>query len=471
MKSFLLANHNGKRLIGACLAIIAVVFSLVVAPPEGLTHEGVVSLGVLVAAVLLWVFETTSLGVAGLLCVVLLFVCGAVDSFPQAFYGFTTLNTWFVFSIFCMTAILQKSSLGARLARKIISLSGASSKRLVLAFIIVSAIVSTVMTDAGAAVVSMGLAIAVLEALRAEKGVSNLGKCLLIGVTFGAALGGFATPVSHALNIVNSGLYQQATGLPISFVDWMVVGVPVIVIMIPITWFFLVKAFPPEAIDVDVVSRAVDDAIQVNTWDSTDTKALVFLIALPIMWVVGSFFPMLDPSVVTIIGLALMFMPGINLLDWDYFVKCVNWDIFLMLGSLMSLGNAVSSTGASVFISDAFLNSGITLINPVIAMLIVGAVLYLLNTVLPIAPAICTLFLPFLIPYATAVGMSPMVPVLIASALLAGNFFLPINPNSVMTYGTGYYSFTDMAKGGWIAGVLHVFVITFASLLITGYFF
>lgn len=459
-----------KRIVGGVLAVVALVAANMLPPSSMLSREGMLALGILISAVAMWVCDTLPMGITGLLCTALLCVFGAVDSFAAAFSGFTTLNVWFILAIFCMTAIMQKSSLGSRLARKLISLSGASSRRLVLAFMMVSAIISTIMTDAGAAVVTMGLAIAVLDGLGAEKGKSNLGKCLMLGIAMGATIGGFATPVSHALNVVGSGLYEQATGVQVNFLEWMSVGIPVSALMVPIAWFFLVRTFPPEEIDQTTVERVVGETIRIDAWNTVDTKALVFIVGMPCMWISASFIPSLDPTIVTIIGLAFMFFPGIDLLDWEYFAKCVNWNVFLMLGGIMCLGNAISATGVSDLLSSLFLNSGIMSLDPYVALLVMAFAVYLAQTILPVAPAFCALLLPLLIPYAEAVGISPLAPVLIVCALLAGNFLLPLNPNNVITYSVGYYKFTEMAKGGWKPFVAHVVLVVTGAMFITGMF-
>lgn len=459
-----------KRATGLAIACAIVLAALFAPPFGGLAREGMLALGLLCGAVALWVCGTLPTGVTGLCATVLLFALGAVDSFGEAFSGYTTLNVWFILAVFCMTAIMQRSSLGLRLARRLVDLAGASSRRLVFAFMWVSAIVSTVMTDAGAAVVTMGIAVAVLNSLGVEKGRSNLGRCLLLGITFASFIGGFATPVSHALNVVGSGLYQQATGQAVNFLEWTAVGVPLMFVMLPVTWFFLTRAFPPEEIDGATVRRAVDEAVSVGAWSAVDTKALTFVIAMPAAWIASSFVPNADPTVVTIIGLALMFLPGIDLLDWKFFSGCVNWNVFLMLGGIMCLGNAIQSTGCAEFFSSIFMGWGIMDMDPFAVMLLVAFAVYALQTVLPVAPAFLTLLLPLLVPYAQAAGISPLVPVLVMCSLLAGNFLLPLNPNSVVTYGEGYYSFIDMLRGGWAAAIVHVVAVVAASFAVTGLF-
>lgn len=473
-KSAMASGGMAKRIVGAVFACAMLMAGCLLPEIQAggvtLSHEGAVSLGCLLAAVALWACGTVPIGIAGLLCTVLLFVLGAVPTFGQAFSGYQTLNVWFILAIFCMTAIIQRSSLGLRLARQIVSVAGMNPKRLVLAFMIVSACISTIMTDAGAAVVTMGVALAVLDGVKATPGESNFGRCLLLGVTFAAAIGGFATPVSHPLNIVNSGLYESVTGQQVNFLEWACVGLPAAVVLVPVTWALLIRTFPPEDISSDVLRPVVNNAVSVGGWTLVDKKAMVFIVVLPVMWVASSFVSFLDPTVVTIIGLALMFVPGIDLLDWDYFCRCVNWNVFLMLGSIMCLGNAVAASGASSLLSWAFEATGVMTLNPIVALLIIAVIVYLAQTVLPVAPAFCTLLMPVLIPYAVSMGISPLVPTLVLSALLAGNFLLPLNPNNVITYGPGYYSFFDMARGGWKPASAQIALVVLLSIGVTSVF-
>lgn len=461
-------NQLAKRSAGAIIGVIIIIACCLAPANELLSHQALVSLGILAGAVSFWVCGTLSLGVTGIACCTLLYVLGAVPSFPEAFKGFTTLNVWFIMAIFCMTAIIERSSLGLRLARRIFSICGSSSKKLILAFMLLSAIFSVFMTDAGSCACTMGIAIGVLNGLDAKPGQSNLGKASLLGITFASYIGGFLTPVSHALNVVGSGLYEQIVGVQVNFVQWMLVGTPVGIIMIFVCWLFLIRTFPPEEIDLERVSAAINENVKVASWTSLDTKSLIFILGLPVLWVISSLLSIVDPTTITILGLALMFMPGIDLLDWEFFCKRVSWDVFLMLGGVMSIGAAIQSTGAGGAISTIATQSGILSFNPLLVMLVFGAISYYLMTALPISPAYITLTLPILIPYAVSAGINPLIPVVVLCGLLAGNFLLPFNPNSAVTFSGGYYSVSDMIKGGWKAAIVHIIVIPIVAYFVLG---
>ena len=94
---------------------------------------------------------------------------------------------------------------------------------------------------------------------------------------------------------------------------------------------------------------------------------------------------------------------------------------------------------------------------PVLAsFIIVGIVLYLLHTVCPISPAWVTILLPPLITYAVTVGVDPFVPTFMLVSIIAGSYLVPLCPAMNMTYDTGWYTFGETAKGGWILSIVFV---------------
>ena len=177
-----------KRVIGAALAAVFVVASCAMPGFEGLSHEGVMAIGVLLAAVALWFCGTMPQGVVGLVGVMLLVLLGVVPSLADALSGFTSATTWFILCVFCMTAIMQKSTLGLRLTKALVGWAGANSRKLVFAFMAGTAVASFFMTDTGAVVLGMSMALPLLKAVDAKPGSSNLGKCLMLGVAFAGVL-------------------------------------------------------------------------------------------------------------------------------------------------------------------------------------------------------------------------------------------------------------------------------------------
>ena len=449
-------SFTAKQLVGLVLAIIIFAVFWLIPGNDVLTHEGLVAIGVLFASVSMWFCGTMSTGVVGLLACLVLFVSGVVPKFGDAFSGYTTTTTWFILGVYCMTALMQLSTLGTRITKWFILRAHGESKKLVLAIMAVTGLISFIMTDTGAVALSLSFVLPLLAIVGAVKGKSNLGKCLMLGVSFAALLGGFATPIGHSLNVLGAGLLTQATGTTIDFIKWIAYGVPISLVSIISAWFFLVKAFPPEDITKEKVDELMETKFQTGKFTAYDYKCLVLVVGLPVLWVLGTWFPIFNTTSVALLGMILMFIPGMNICTWKQFEQMASWNLFLFFGGILSIGGAIQSTGAASAIADAFLNSGIMNIPVLASFLIIGIVLYLLHTLCPISPAWVTILLPPLIIYAQPVGVDPFVPTFMLISLIAGSYLVPLCPAMNMTYDSGYYTFGETAKGGWALSIVFV---------------
>lgn len=450
-------GHSVKQVIGVALAVAIIGASCLIPASDALSHEGVVALGILLGCVAMWFCGSMPQGVVGIAGVMLLVLLGVMPTLSDALGGFTQSTTWFILCVFCMTAIMQRSSIGLRLTRALVAWAGSDSRKLVFALMLGTAIASFFMTDTGAVVLGMSMALPLLRAIGAKPGESNLGKCLMLGVAFSGVLGGFALPCGHSLNILGIGVMESTVGETINFTDWMLVGLPIFALMLPVTWFLLTKAFPPE----DLSGKA--DVIEANAqscgaWTAKDVKSLCLLVLLPVLWIAGNWLSALNTTIVAMAGLVLMFVPGMKLMSWREFQDIAGWNVFLFFGAVMCLGSAVQKTGGTDFIADLFLNSGILNIHPFLVLLVVGYVMYIIHTFCPVAPALCMLFLPPLLVWAQTAGVPTVIPVFVVASITAGSFLVPLNPTIVITYDQGFYKFGEVAKGGWLAAIIFVFV-------------
>lgn len=87
-----------------------------------------------------------------------------------------------------------------------------------------------------------------LQVYTEEKARKHSGKAVMLAVSFASMIGGIATPVGSTVNILASSILESTTGVTIGFLQWMAICVPVVVIMIPLTWKLLMKLYKPVAI-------------------------------------------------------------------------------------------------------------------------------------------------------------------------------------------------------------------------------
>lgn len=448
-----------QRLIGIGIAVVIIVAACLIPGSEALAHEGVVTLGVLLALAVLWATSAMPVGAIALLVPILLVLLGATNM-STAFSGFSSAALYFIIAVFSLPVIMQKTKWGVRLINKLLKWTGSDSRKLVLGFMIATTLVSTVMSDVPTTVLFLGFALTILKAAGATPGKSNLGKCLMIAVPVAAVTGGIATPAGSSFNVVAMGIMQQTVGYGISFFDWMIVGIPLVIVMTPILWFSITTIIKPEPISDECLQGVRDEAAASTKVEAYDIKALAIIVILVVLWIAGNWISVLNVTTVALVGLIVMFLPGMNLLTWKEFQSAVPWGIVLMCGTIMSIGGVVSATGGATFLANLVMNSGVTGMGFFLCMLLLFAFVYALHTICPIGAAILGIFVPILITVCASFGVSPAVPTIALAIAVAGNVLLPVNPTVMLTYGEGYYTFADMFKTGIVPAIILIVLVT-----------
>ena len=443
-----------KQVVGIPLAVVILLVGWFLPPVEGLAHEGVVGLAILFAAVALWICETLPMGITGLLALVAAPLLGVAD-INTVFSGFGTTTVIFAIAVFSLTAIVMKSDLAIRLTGFLVRLAGADSRRLVLAFMAAGAVLSAVMNDSATLVLFLGFADTVILNAGHEKGMSNLARCLYLGSAFAIFMGGMATPAGASINVLALGLVEQATGLTIPFLSWVLAAAPVAVVMVPVIWFVLTRIFKPEPIGEESLQALTGKAAALGALSVEEKKTLVFLVGIPVLWIAGSWIPALNVTTVSVIGLALMCAPGVKLLTFEEFQREVPWTIVIMIGAVISIGGVVGATGGVAFLANAFLDSGVMGLGMFLTFWLITAAVYFTHSFVPVGPAFATILIPPLMAYCMTAGYSPAIPAILLASILSGNLLLPINPGLALSYRDNVYSFADSFK----AGIVPVFVL------------
>ena len=402
-----------KRLIGIAIAAICIIVSCFIPGSEALSAEGARALGLLLALVALWITSALPLGVTALLIVVLCPVLGVVPNLGGAIGGFASPPLFFIIAVFSLPVIMMKTNWGVRLMNALLKWTGNNTRKLVLGFMIATTIVSMIMSDVPCTVLFMGFALTILKAA----GKPNYG-------------------------------------------FFVIVALPVVILMTPITWFFITQIFKPEPISDSCLQGIRDQAAAATKVEPHEVKAIIIIVGLLVLWIVGNWVPLLNATVVALIGLAVMFLPGIELLSWKEFQESVPWGIVIMCGTIMSMGSVVENTGAATFLAGLITDSGIMSLNFVLALGIMLALLYLLHTFCPIGVAILGIFLPVLITMCAGFGVSPAVPTIALAVVVAGNYIAPVNPTVMLTFGEGYFTFGDMVKTGIVPAIALIVIMS-----------
>ena len=121
-----------------------------------------------------------------------------------------------------------------------------SAGKLLLYLMLAGGILSSILADIPVMAMLVPVALVILQNNKCEPGTSSFGRAMMVGLPFACLIGGVGTPAGSSMNAMTIGLLKDTANVNISFLDWTCVGMPIVFILIPIAWFFTIKAYPPE---------------------------------------------------------------------------------------------------------------------------------------------------------------------------------------------------------------------------------
>ncbi|MDA7640787.1 DASS family sodium-coupled anion symporter [Opitutaceae bacterium] len=443
--------------LGAFLAILAFPTS------HSLGVEGHRLIALSVACLILWVTEALPISVTAIIAIA-----------GQAFIGVTTLRQasvnfispvfFFVLAIFLFAACIRHVKLDHRFAHWLLERSGTNTKNVVFAFMFGTAAISSIMSDVPACAIWMTLALGVLRKEGLTPGESNLGKALMLGITIAALIGGVATPAGSSINIMGLVMLSDLGGGTVPFLKWMAIGVPMVLILIPISWKVLIWFYPPE---IEKLSKPVvfSDGPR-KGFSSAEVKVVMILGVVLVLWILSNWFPQkLDVTMVALMGSILFFLPGIRIMSWNDASRAISWDILLMIGGVTSIGLAIRDTGLATWVVTA-LFEGVGDVNTLWLILGVSAFTVLIHLVVPIGPIVNAVMIPPIVALAIAIDQPPMLIALPVIFTASCAFLIPLDAVALITYSKGYYKMFDMFWPGAIISTVWVVVLTGLILLL-----
>ena len=459
--------------LGITLIGLAAIAAAYLAPaPAGLTSSALTALVVFLVAIVFWVTEVMPIAITGWAMVGLLPLLGVLT--PDEAWA-ASINNAIIFYLCCFAfaCFIGRSSIATRLTGMILRWAGTSSSRVLLGFMAVTAIISSLMDNLPLCAVMLPIAYGVLDANDTPLGrKSPFAKCLAIGIPWAAAIGGMMTPAGCIINVLTLSLLEQSFGLQISFVQWMALGIPATIILVPVGWLALTRIFKPEALSQQAVDAGIRQADELPAMPRTEVAGVIVMLGTLAVWVAGSWIPVLNTTVVSLVALGLMFFPGVDAIQFDDFLADSPWGMMLLMMAVNVLVAGLVVTGAIEWVV-AVIMAPMTAWPLMVTMVALSVIACLLQNVIPAGPACAGLIA---VPFATIVvsmgGNLAAVCAMVAwwSAIA---FMLPLDGVPLLSYASSrkYFSFGDMLKVGWAPSVALVIVtvtLTPATCLLLG---
>lgn len=444
-----------KKLIYVFVTIILYwIIAYKIPVPEGLEPVAMKAFALIICAVLTWVLETIPLGVASLLFVILQPLVGTVP-FPKATANFFPGTVFFVLACFLLAQGLTECGLGIRAVHLITAKADGNPKKLLFFMMTFAGVVSFVIADLAVAAMLAPICVGILKENNMEPMKSNYGRAMMIGMPLAVFAGGAATPAGALFNFQAMELMANIADTSVSFVEWMAMGVPIAIILIPIMYFIIVRVFPPETDHIVGADKAREAYAAMGGIKVSEIKFIVIFGLLVISW----FTTKLPLPVSGLVAACILFVPPFDVMKADSFNKAINWNVIMLVCASTGLGMGVWQTGGAEWLGGQVL-SAVEGNSPLFVIAVVSAFTVVIHLLIPMNPAIIAIMVPSLVVVAKGMGISPAALVLPLAFTTSAAFLLPLDSVALVTYSTGYYSFGDFFKGGWLPSIAWVIVTT-----------
>ena len=465
------ARGIGHRTIGLALGPLTFALTALLAPPAGMAPGAWLVAGLVVWMAAWWMTEAVPMTVTALLPFLVLPLAGISSAEDTASNYYSPILFLLLGGAFIALAI-ERTGLHRRLSLAILRLvgTGGGPARLLFAFMIAAALLSMLISNTSTALIMMPMALAVLEggksAAQDADGVPQEGidGALPMGIAFAASIGGLGTIVGSPTNAISAGLLDQIAGVRISFLQWSLYGVPLVLLSVPLAAFIIARVQQVERHPFDV-ARAREAIASRSGWSSAEQRLAVLVAVTFAGWVsqplVAPLFPpgaWSDGTIATIAALALFLLPdgtGRSLLVWDE-AKAAPWSVIFLFGGGLALAGGMQGSGLTAWLGEALLPLAGW---PMILVALAVTALVVLVTEFASNVATATGIVPVVAALVVALGADPVLLALPAALAASWGFMLPAGtgPNAI-AWGTGRIRIGRMVTAGALLDVAGVFL-------------
>ncbi len=478
-----------KRRIGLVLGA-AVFLGVELAPaPDGLSDAGWHCAAIALLIAIWWVTEAIPLSATALLPVALFPILGVLP-LNDTVSPYAHRVVMLLLGGFIIALAMQRWNLHRRIALLIVARVGSRPENVVGGFMLACGLVSMWVFNTTTTIMMLPIALSVIDLLRREGAdraeyalaSRNFATALMIGVAYSATIGGSGTLIGTAPNAVLAGFMSESYGVEIGFAQWMMVGVPMVALMLPLAWLVLTRvAFPMRMPPIEGHAGLIQSQLEAMGPMSRGERIVAAVVAVAaFFWVfrplVNDVLPgvtLNDTSIAMIAAVALFVIPveprkGVFAMSGEWAAK-LPWGVVVLFGGGLSLAAGIKSSGLAGWIGEA--TSGIATL-PTLAVVLAIVTLIIFLTELTSNTATTATFLPIVAGVAVGIGENPFL--LVFPTVLAANcaFMMPVaTPPNAVVFASGHITVAQLIRGGIWVNLIGVAVATLIAYTAVGLVF
>ena len=478
-------SNNKKSKVGFLVGLISAIIILILPDIESLPEEGKKAAAVFVWMAVWWATEAVPIAITALIPLVFFPLLG-VSSIEATAAPYANKNIFLFLGGFFLSIAIQKCNLHKRMALTVLKFTGTRGKSIIGGFMLSSCILSMWIMNTSTTIMLLPIGLAIITVINesmdelspADK--INFQVALLLGIAYAANIGGIATLIGTAPNMALNGFMEEQYDVSISFLDWMKVGLPVSMLLLPLTWLSLTRFSFPVNFETSTQTQETIITMRNNLGKITTSEKRVFFIFIftALLWISRSSINNIpgleglsDPGIAMLCGLILFLTPSgssndNNLLEWKDAEAGVPWGVLLLFGGGLSLAAAAQSSGLAAWIGGS-MPTGLSIF--LLVLLFTTLIIFL--TELTSNLATTATFLPIVAIIATQFGFNPLL--LTASIAIAAScaFMLPVaTPPNAIVFGSELIKVPQMMRVGIAINFIAIIIVSLVGIYLVPYF-
>jgi len=442
-----------KDILALAIGLVFLTCAMVLPTPKDLSRDGLIMIGILLMAATFWIMEPVPLAVTGLMVMVLQIITGVAGS-GSVFASFGNRAVFFLIGALMLAAAIQKHDVHKRIALRFLTSFEDSPKKMTVGIFSLSTILPFFMPEHAVAALMLPIVFHLLISLNLEPLKSNFGRVSMLSMAYGTTIGSLGTLMGGARNPLTIAFLKETGGVNVTFLGWMMMSFPIVIIAAPLVWLVLIRCYPLEDLDLSNARKLIEKEVEeLGSPSWNELKVLSIFSFTVILWIFFSH--VISVEVVALIGAVLLFL--VKVVDWKDIESRMQWGVLLLYGGAITMGVNLEKTGAANWIAHKLLY--VAGENEYLLIFILIVVTISLTQIMSNTAAVA-----MLLPIGYGLTLETGLTIELTSFLigLSGGLafmFVIATPGYTIAYTAGYFSTRDLFKAGLFANIIAITII------------
>jgi solute carrier family 13 (sodium-dependent dicarboxylate transporter), member 2/3/5 len=459
---------------GLLLGVAVLLLVLFLPTPAGLSVAGQRMLAVFGFAVIVWITEAIDYAVSAIVIAALMalllgispdvanpkVMIGSVKGLTTAMSGFGNTALTLVAAALFLAAAMTVTGLDRRIALVILSRVGARTSRIVIGAILVSTVLALLVPSATArAAAVIPIIMGIIVAFGVDK-KSRFAGLLMITTVQAVSIWNVGIKTAAAQNMVAIGFIQKLLGHDVTWLSWLIVAAPFSILLSIGLYGIMMLMMPPEMKEIPGGEATVKKSLsELGRMTGREARLLAVSLLLLCFWATEGALHSFDSSTTTTVAVALLFLPGLRVMDWKTANPLIPWGTIVLFGVGISLGTALLQTQAAQWLANLIVGwFGLNQLPAFTILAILAAFLIVVHLGFASATALASSMIPIVIAVLQKVqtpGINVLGMTLVLQFVVSFAFILPVNsPQGMVAYGTGAFEPRDFVRTGIVITIL-----------------